>query len=104
MKSCPRACPAVGEGVDVLLARTQKTQKVHANVLTGLTDAQENQILTEAFFRSNSSNDAPKRGEWFDGMLCIVVVPRDTVIFEKGEQLVSVLLQARLDFCRSLTL
>src|SRR5438045_342347 len=35
-------CPAVGEGVDVLLTRTQKIQKVHANVLTGLTDAQEN--------------------------------------------------------------
>ena len=58
----------------------------------------------EPFFLSNSSNDVPKRGEWFDGMLCIVVVPWDTVIFEKGEQLVSVLLQARLDFRRSLTL
>ena len=37
-------------------------------------------------------------------MLCIVVVPRDPVIVEKSEQLVSVLLQACLDFHRFLTL
>ena len=40
--------PAVGERVDVLLARTQEVKKVHAHILAGLTKAQKNQVVAEA--------------------------------------------------------
>jgi hypothetical protein len=58
----------------------KEIQKVHTNVLAGLTDAQENQIVAEASFCSNSSDDVPELGEGFDRMLGIVVVPRNSVI------------------------
>ena len=36
--------PAFREGVNVLLARTEEIQKVHAHVFAGLTDAQEDYL------------------------------------------------------------
>ena|SRR5437660_1763648 len=98
------SAPTVGEVVDVLLARTQEIKKVHAHVPAGLTEAQKNQMVAEAFFRTNSSDHVPERSERFDRMLRIVVVPRDPVIAEKREQLVSVLFQTLLDLHRGLTL
>src|SRR5262249_31487879 len=98
------SAPAVGEGVDVFLARTKEIQKVYTNVFAGWTVAQKNQIVAEAFFRSDSSDDLPERREGFDRMLGIVVVPWDSVIGENREQLVSVPFQTLLDLHRSLTL
>jgi len=89
--------PTVCEGVDVLFARTQKIQKIHAHIFAGLADAQQNQVVAETFFRSNSADDAPERSKGFDGMLRVVVVPWHAIKTEKREQFVSVLLQAILE-------
>jgi hypothetical protein len=90
--------------MDILLPGTQETQKVSANVLAGLTDTQENQIVTKAFLRSNSSDNVPERRKRFYRMLGIVVVPRDSIKFEKREQLALILFQALLKLRRCLTL
>jgi hypothetical protein len=37
----PPPPPAFREGVNILLARTEEIQKVHAHVFAGLADAQE---------------------------------------------------------------
>jgi len=45
---------SVGKGVDVLLARTQEIEKVHAHVFTGLADAQENQVALNSVLSRRS--------------------------------------------------
>lgn len=45
----PAPAPAFRKGVNVLLARTEEIQKVHAHVFAGLADAQKNQIFPNAF-------------------------------------------------------
>lgn len=61
-------------------------------------------MVAEAFFCTESCDHAPERSEGFDRMLRVVVVPRDPVIAEKCEQLVSILFQTLLDLYRCLTL
>jgi hypothetical protein len=63
----------VGEGVDVLLPGTQETQKVRANILAGLTDTQENQIVTKAFVRNNSSDNATERRNRFTACSAVLL-------------------------------
>jgi hypothetical protein len=98
------SAPAVGEGVYVLLPGTQEIQEVRANVLAGLTDAQKNQIVTKAFLRSKSSDNAPERREAFTACSALLLFQGDSVIVEKREQLVLVLFQALLELRRCLTL
>jgi hypothetical protein len=45
----PAPTPAFREGVNVLLARTEEIQKVHAHVFAGLADAQQHQIFLKTF-------------------------------------------------------
>ena len=45
----PAPAPAFREGVNVLLARTEEIQKVHAHVFAGLADAQKDQIFLNCF-------------------------------------------------------
>jgi hypothetical protein len=60
-------------------------------------------MVAEALFCTKSSDYVPERSKRFDRMLRVVVVPRDPVIAEKREQLVSILFQTLLDLHRCLT-
>ena len=46
----PAPAPILRKGVNVLLARTEEIQKVHAHVFAGLADAQKNQVFLQALF------------------------------------------------------
>ena len=48
------AAPTLRKHMNVLLTRTQEIQKVHAHVFAGLADAQEDQVLLNAFRRGHS--------------------------------------------------
>src|ERR1017187_9547348 len=79
----PAPAPAFRKGVNVLLTRTEEIQKVHAHVFAGLADAQEDQVFPDALFGRDSAKDLTKRGEGFDGVLRVVVVPRHPVEAQK---------------------
>ena len=103
LRPSPAPAPAFREGVNVLLAGTEEIQKVHAHVFAGLADAQKRQIFLHSFRRCESVNDAPQPCERLYCMLGIVVIPRNTIVFKKREQPVSVLFQPllALDCCLS---
>jgi hypothetical protein len=46
----PSPPPSFREGVNILLARTEEIQKVHARVFAGLADAEENQVVAQPLF------------------------------------------------------
>src|ERR1035441_167755 len=45
----PAPAPTVREGVNVLLARTEEIQKVHAHVFAGLANTQEDKVILNPF-------------------------------------------------------
>jgi len=53
----PPPPPAFREGVNILLARTEEIQKVHAFVSTSFPKAEQNQVFAHAFFGACSSNN-----------------------------------------------
>ena len=71
-----------------------KSRKSRAHVFAGFADAEQDKIVADTVLRSNSPDDLPKRGEGFDGVLGIVVVPRYTVEHQKRKELVTILLQS----------
>src|SRR5436190_10101884 len=84
------------ERVNVFLTGKEKIEKVHAHVFAGFADAQQNQIVANAFLRRDSCDDVPKYCERFDRMFSVIVVPWDPVKAQKCEQLVSVPFQSIL--------
>ena len=63
------------EGVNVHFPRPEKIEEVYAHIFTGFADAQEDKVVADAFFRSDSFDDPPERGKVFDGVLGVAVVP-----------------------------
>jgi hypothetical protein len=76
--------------VNVLFSRPEEIEEVQAHVFTGFADAQEDKVVADAFFRSDSLDDPPERGKGFDGVLGVVVVPWYPVEDQKGKKLVCV--------------
>jgi hypothetical protein len=83
--------------VNVLFSRSEEIEEVQAHVFTGFADAQEDKVVADAFFRSDSFDDPPERGKRFDGVLGVVVVPWHSVEGQKGEELVAILFQPFLN-------
>jgi hypothetical protein len=54
--------------VNVLFSRPEEIEEVQAHVFTGFADAQEDKVVADAFFRSDSLDDPPERGKVFDGV------------------------------------
>ena len=77
----------------VLILAPQEVEEVNALVLAGLVDAQNDQIVAKGGFGEPPISELPVLGEALDGVLGVVVVPRDTVVIEEGEQLPPVLLK-----------
>lgn len=75
----PAPTPAFREGVNVLLARTEEIQKVHAHVFAGFADAEENQVVAQPLFCGYAANYLTKHRERFDRMFRIIIIPRHTV-------------------------
>src|SRR5947208_5934377 len=98
----PARAPAFREGVNVLFSGTEEIQKVHAHVFAGFANGKQDQIFLNAFHRGQSPDDIPYCAESLDGVFGIVVVPRNAVVTEECEQLVTVLLKALLALDRRL--
>src|ERR1035437_2060352 len=77
---CPLSCP-------------KEIQKRYASELTGCIDAQQDQVLTYPRLRSRSAHNVAKKYELLDCVLCVVVVPRYSVIVQEREESVSILLK-----------
>jgi len=75
----PTPAPTLREGVNVLFSRAEEIEEVQAHVFAGFADAQEDKVVANTFFRSDSLDDLPERGERFDGVLSVIVVPWYTV-------------------------
>jgi hypothetical protein len=65
--------PTLRESADVLFPGTEEIQKADTHVFAGFAKAQQNQVVADALFGGDSSNDLAKRSEGFDGVLSIVV-------------------------------
>jgi len=88
----PTPAPTLREGVNVLFSRAEEIEGVQAHVFAGFADAQEDKVVANTFFRSDSLDDLPERGEGFNGVLSVVVVSWYTVEDQKGKELVAILL------------
>ena len=69
-------------------------------VLAGLADAQQDQVLLDAFLRGHTPEDVAQHSECFDRVLGVVVVPWYPVVAEKREQFVPILLKTILELER----
>ena len=81
----PAPAPAIREGGNVLLARTEVIQKVHAHVFAGLADAQQRQVFFQALFSGGASDHIAEPRKCFNGVFGVVVVPGDPIITEECE-------------------
>src|SRR6516165_330458 len=93
----PTPAPTLREGVNVLFSRPEEIEEVQAHVFAAFADAQEDKVVADTFFRSDSFDNMPEGSEGFDGVLGVVVVPRYTIEDQKGKKLVAILLQPFLD-------
>jgi hypothetical protein len=100
----PAPAPTLREGVNVLLARAEEVQKVHAHVFAGLANAEKDEVFPNRFRGPTPLNNIPQCRKSFDGMLRVVVIPRNAIVLKKREELVSVLLEALFAFYRCLAL
>jgi hypothetical protein len=80
----------------------EKIQKINSSVLACLRDTQENQVLLNTFLCRCSGDHMPKPGECLNGVLSIVVVPRNSVVMKKSEQFLAAFLETlfTLRLCR----
>jgi hypothetical protein len=60
--------------VNVLFSRPEEIEEVQAHIFTDSADAQEDKLVADALFRSDSLDDPPERGKVFDGVLGFVLV------------------------------
>src|SRR6266852_7999540 len=65
----PTPAPTLCEGVNVLFPRPEEIEEIQAHVFAGFADAQEDKVVADTFFRSDSLDDLPERGQGFDGVL-----------------------------------
>jgi len=100
----PSPASAFCEGVNVLLARTEKIQKVHTRVFAGLADAEEDQVFLNAFRCGQPFNDASEPCESLDCVFSVVVIPRDAIVVEKCEKFVAVFFKTMFALRRWLSL
>src|SRR4029453_8608432 len=70
-------------------------QKTYAFVSAGLTEAQQDQVLTEPLLAQHPGRMLPVVRKLLDGMLGIVVIPRHAIVMEKRKQLVLIFEQSR---------
>src|SRR5262249_15873111 len=77
----------------VLTLPPQEGEEVDALILAGLVDAQDDQIVVEGGFGEPPVRELTILGTALDGVLGVVVVHREAVVIEEGEQLASVLPQ-----------
>src|ERR1039458_197580 len=99
-----KPAPTLREGVNVLFSRPEEIEEVQAHVFASFADAQEDKVVANTFFRGDSLDDLPERGEGFDSVLSVVVVPWYTVKDQKRKELVAILLQPFLDLYGCLAL
>ena len=53
----PASAPTFRKGVNVLFARTEEIQKVHAHVLAGLANAEKDEVFPNRFFGPTPLNN-----------------------------------------------
>jgi hypothetical protein len=80
------------------LSREKKLKGVHLPVLTSFQYGQQNQKLFRRRSRKSSVSNPPYFGKPVHRMFGIVVIPRDSVVIQKSEQSVAILLEAALIF------
>ena len=106
--SLRRPSPSFGlpfrEGVDILLTRAEEIEKVQTSVFAGLAHAEEHEIFLDSFLGRCTSNDLAQRREGFNCMLRVIVVPRHSIVAQKGEEFVTVLFKAFFAFQSGFTL
>src|SRR5262245_54346754 len=76
---------------DVGLPGQQEPPEAEPPVAERLVQAQEEQVLLDPALGEQVAHHLPPRREQLDRVLGVVVVPRDAVVVEEGEQLAPVL-------------
>lgn len=89
--------------MNILFLGTQEIQKTHIHVSAGLADAQEDQVFFDFLYGGHSLDHVSEHCKGFDGVLCVVVVPRHTIVSQKGEKLFAITLETPLAFLGCLT-
>src|SRR6516225_5756901 len=84
--------------IDVCFTRTQKVQKASSLVMASLADTEKRDIVADSFFRTGPPNRPPKLGYCLDGMLRVIVIPRNAIVLQKCEKLVTILFKTSFPF------
>ena len=89
------------ENLDVLFTGTQKIQEIQALIYAGLTNAEENQVLSDAFLRCRACDYISQSGNSLHRMFSVIIIPGNAIVCEKREQLVAVSIKTlRAAYCR----
>jgi hypothetical protein len=80
------------EAGNIRFARTEKLQKVHARLFARLANTQKDEVFFNPFRRRETLDHTAEPGKCFDRVLGVVVIPRDAIVAQKGEQLVAILI------------
>ena len=86
------------KGIEIGFARTEELEEIQSSVVAALANAQQDEVVFDGSFSEAASNYVANFRERLDCMFRIVVVPRNTVMVQKGEEFVSVLLESLLAF------
>src|SRR5215471_3892267 len=70
-------------------------QKADAFVSAGLTEAQQDQVITEPLLAQHPERVFSVVRKLLDGMLGIVIIPRHAIVLEERKQLVLIFEQSR---------
>ena len=82
--------------IQISPARQQESQEAHLTIVASLLDAKQHKIVADAVFGDTSVGDHSILHEVFYGVLCIIVIPRHTVIVQEEKQFLSILREAFL--------
>src|SRR5262245_24044707 len=82
--------PRIMKLVDILLSRKEKPQEAHAPVLAGLVKRKEHQVVPQPSLAHHTVGDGPVACERLDRMLGIVVIPRDAIMPQEGEEFLTI--------------
>jgi len=86
--------------IDICFTRKQKVQKASSLVMASLADTEKRDIVADSFFRTGPPDriPRPKLGPCLDGMLRVIAIPRNAILLQEGEKLVTILFKTSFPF------
>jgi len=78
------------ELIEIFLSGKQKPQEANASVIARLVNRQKNQVIPQPRLTHHTVSDGSVTSKRLDRMLTIIVVPRNAVMPQEGEEFLTI--------------